>query len=81
MTTEQARTLREGDYVLVHSKQFLSSRRPARWIRARVEEVRENPTRREVLDVIGRVGVSTKPLWCSGRELRRAAQKTRGANV
>jgi hypothetical protein len=77
MTTQQARALKEGDYVLVHSKQFLSSRRPARWTRARVEEVRQNPTRREVLDVIVRVGGSTKPLWCSGHELRRAAQKTR----
>jgi hypothetical protein len=77
MTTEQARALKEGDYVLVHCKQFLSSCRPARWTRARVEEVRQNPTRREVLDVIVRVGGSTKPLWCSGHELRRAAQKTR----
>jgi hypothetical protein len=77
MTTRQARALKEGDYVLVRSTQFLSSRRPARWTRARVEEVRQNQTRREVLDVIVRRGGSTKPLWCSSHELRRAAQKRR----
>lgn len=75
MTPEQARGLRKGDYVLVHSKQFLFSRQPARWIRARVEEVKENPTRTEVPDVIIRVGGLTKSLWCSVHELRRAAQK------
>jgi len=81
MTHEQARGLRRGDYVLVHSKQFLFSLRPARWISARVEEVNENPIRPEVLDVIVRVGGSTKPLYCSVHELRRAAQKTRRSDV
>ena len=77
MTPQEARGLRRGDYVLLHSKQFLSSRRPARWIRARVEEVNENPNRPEILDVIVRIGGLVKTLCCSAYELRRAAQKTR----
>lgn len=77
MTPEQARGLRKGDYVLVHNKQFLFSRRPARWVRARIEEVRENTTRPEVLDVIVRVFGLKNPLRCSAHELRSAAQKAK----
>jgi hypothetical protein len=72
MTPKEARGLRKGDYVLLHSKQFLSSRRPARWIKVRVEEVNENPTRPEIPDVIVRIGGLVKPLCCSAHELRRA---------
>jgi hypothetical protein len=77
MTPREARGLRKGDHVLVHSKQFLFSRRPARWVRARVEEVRENVTRPEVPDVIVRVFGLKNPLWCSAFELRRAAQEAK----
>lgn len=77
MTGSEVRRLRKGDCVLVHSGQFLFSRRRYGWIRATVVEVRNNPICPEVPDVVIRVSRMKNPLLCSAHELRRAAQKAR----
>jgi hypothetical protein len=77
MSSQEARRLKKGDYVLIHSGQFLLSRGRRRWVRARIVEVRDNTMRPDVPDVVIRISRMRDLLFCSPHELRRAAQKGR----
>ena len=77
MSGQGSRRLKKGDYVLIHTGQFLLSRWRRRWVRATVVEVRENTMRPDVPDVVIRINRMKNPLFCSAHELRRAAQKGR----
>lgn len=77
MTGHEARLLKKGDCVLIHSGQFLFSKTRRRWVRANVPEVRDNAMRPDVPDVLIRVRRVKNPLLCSAHELRREAQKAR----
>ena len=77
MSGHEARRLNKGDYVLIHSSQFLLSRWRRRWVRDTVVEVRENTMRPDVPDVVITISRMKNPLFCNAHELRRAAQKER----
>lgn len=62
MTGHDARGLRKGDFVLIHSSEFLFSRCHRRWVRAVVVEARENALRPDVPDVVIRIRGLKNPL-------------------
>ena len=63
MTGSEARRLTKGDFVLIHSGQFLLSRWRRNWVRATVVEVRENVMRADVPDVVIRLSRIKNPLF------------------
>ncbi len=77
MSGHEASLLKKGDYVVIHSGQFLLSRWRRMCVRTKVVEVRENTMRPDVPDVVIRIRRMKNPLSCSAHELRRAAQKGR----
>jgi len=54
MTYAEARRLRKGDYVLIHTSEVVFSPLK-RWVRARVVSVKYNKRRPEVPDVVIRI--------------------------
>jgi hypothetical protein len=54
MTYADARKLRKGDYVVIHTSQVIFSR-VKRWVRARVVSLKYNKLRPEVPDIVIRI--------------------------
>ena len=75
MNRVDARRLREGDCVLIHTSQFLFFARHSRWVKGKVVKFRNHPTRPDVPDVLVRLRCLRKPLSCTAHELRHATQK------
>jgi hypothetical protein len=75
MNRADARRLRKGDCVLSHTIQFLFFARHSRWVKGKVVEFRNHPTRRDAPDVLVRLRRLRKPLSCTAHELRHATQK------
>jgi hypothetical protein len=76
MTYADARRLRKGDYVLIHTSEVIFSR-VKRWVRARVVSLKYNKVRPEVPDIVIRIRGSKRRWLCDGAELRRARARMR----
>ena len=70
MTYAEARGLRKGDYVLIHTSEVMFTR-VKRWVRARVVGVKYNKRRPDVPDIVIRIRGSKRRWLCDGAELRR----------
>jgi hypothetical protein len=68
MNRVDARRLRKGDCVLIHTSQFLFLARHSRWVKGKVVEFRNHPTRPDVPDVLVRLRCLRKPLSCTAHE-------------
>jgi hypothetical protein len=76
MTYADARRLRKGDYVLIHTSEVIFGR-VKRWVRARVVSLKYNKVRPEVPDIVIRIRGSKGRWLCDGTELRRARARMR----
>ena len=76
MTYADARRLRKGDYVLIHTSEGIFSR-VKRWVRAVVVSVKYNKRRPEVPDIVIRIRGSKRRWLCDGAEFRRAGGRMR----